>query len=51
VMALDRLWRANGAWLGSLDVNPLIVTETGLVAVDALFVAADRPNEGTGPTT
>jgi acetate---CoA ligase (ADP-forming) len=42
VMALDRLWRANGAWLGSLDVNPLIVTEAGVVAVDALFVAADR---------
>jgi hypothetical protein len=51
VMALDRLWRANGAWLGSVDVNPLIVTETGLVAVDALFVAADRPNGDTGPTT
>ena len=45
VMALDRLWRANGAWLGSLDVNPLIVTEEGVVAVDALFVAADREAE------
>ena len=42
VMALDRLWRANGAWLSSVDVNPLIVTEAGAVAVDALFVAADR---------
>jgi acyl-CoA synthetase (NDP forming) len=47
VMALDRLWRANGAWLGSLDVNPLIVTEAGAVAVDALFVAADREQEGS----
>ena len=51
VMALDRLWRAHGAWLGSLDVNPLIVTETGVVAVDALFVAADREVAGPGPTT
>ena len=45
VLALDRLWRNNGAWLGSLDVNPLVVTETGVTAVDALFVAA------AGPTT
>ena len=52
VMALDRLWRANGAWLGSLDINPLIVTEAGVVAVDALFVAADREVEvGPGLTT
>jgi len=47
VMALDRLWRANGAWLGSLDVNPLIVTEADVVAVDALFVAAGREDEAT----
>jgi len=51
VMALDRLWRANGAWLGSLDVNPLIVTEAGVVAVDALFVAADLQVEDPWPTT
>ena len=51
VMALDRLWRAHGAWLGSLDVNPLIVTEAGVVAVDALLVAAERQVEGPGPTT
>jgi succinyl-CoA synthetase beta subunit len=51
VMALDELWRANGAWLGSLDVNPLIVTEAGVVAVDALFVAADREAEHRWPTT
>jgi succinyl-CoA synthetase beta subunit len=36
---LDRLWRQHGAWLGSLDINPLIVTEDGLLAVDALLVA------------
>jgi acyl-CoA synthetase (NDP forming) len=51
VMALERLWRDNGAWLGSLDVNPLIVTEAGVVAVDALFVAADREVAGPWPTT
>ena len=42
VMALGGLWRANGAWLSSLDVNPLIVTETGVVAVDT-FVHRCRP--------
>jgi acyl-CoA synthetase (NDP forming) len=46
VMALDRLWRNHSAWLGSLDVNPLIVTEAGVVAVDALFVAAQREVDG-----
>jgi acyl-CoA synthetase (NDP forming) len=51
VMALDRLWRANGAWLASLDVNPLIVTEVGVVAVDALFVAADQEPEVPRSTT
>ncbi len=51
VMALDGLWRANGAWLASLDVNPLIVTETGVVAVDALFVAADQEVEDRRSTT
>ena len=51
VMALERLWRDNGAWLGSLDVNPLIVTEAGAVAVDALFVAADHEVEDPWPTT
>jgi succinyl-CoA synthetase beta subunit len=50
-MALDGLWRANGAWLASLDVNPLIVTETGVVAVDALFIAADQAVEGVQTTT
>jgi acyl-CoA synthetase (NDP forming) len=51
VMALDGLWRANGAWLASLDVNPLIVTETGVVAVDALFIAADQAVEDLQMTT
>jgi acyl-CoA synthetase (NDP forming) len=36
---LDRLWRAHGAWLDSLDLNPMIVGAQGLVAVDALMIA------------
>jgi len=36
---LDHLWRIHGSWLGSVDVNPLIVTDEGLLAVDALLVA------------
>ena len=36
VQGLDRLWREHGAWLDSVDVNPLIVTDDGVVAVDAL---------------
>ena len=39
VVALDALWRRHGSWLASVDVNPLIVTDTSVVAVDALFVA------------
>jgi hypothetical protein len=41
---LDRLWRTHRHWMSSLDVNPLIVTDDGLVAVDALFLA-DRPRD------
>ena len=40
VLGLAELWRRHGAWLGSVDVNPLIVTDDGVVAVDALLVAA-----------
>jgi acyl-CoA synthetase (NDP forming) len=36
---LDQLWRRHGNWLHTVDVNPLIVTDDGLVAVDALMVA------------
>jgi succinyl-CoA synthetase beta subunit len=39
VEGLDRLWRQHGAWLESADINPLIVADDGLVAVDALMVA------------
>ena len=39
VLGLDRLWREHGAWLDSVDVNPLIVTADGVVAVDALMIS------------
>lgn len=39
VEAMGRLWEANGAWLASADINPLIVTDDGVVAVDALLLA------------
>lgn len=37
---LDRIWRRHGSWLESLDINPLIVTPDGLIAVDALVVVS-----------
>ncbi len=39
---VDRLWDAVGGWVESLDLNPLIVTDAGVVAVDALVMVA-RP--------
>ena len=36
---LDRLWRTHGTWLDSLDLNPMIVGDEGVVAVDALLIA------------
>jgi acyl-CoA synthetase (NDP forming) len=39
--AAERLWAATAGWLGSADINPLVVTDDGLVAVDALILAAD----------
>ena len=44
ICGLARLWRTHRHWMSSLDVNPLIVTEDGLVAVDALFLG-DRPKD------
>jgi acetate---CoA ligase (ADP-forming) len=42
LLALDQLWLTHSSWIGSIDINPLIVTEAGLIAVDAVFVA--KPN-------
>jgi hypothetical protein len=39
VLSMGDLWQRHGAWLASVDVNPLIVTLDGVVAVDALLVA------------
>ncbi len=38
--AAERLWQMTSGWAASIDLNPLIVTEDALVAVDALFVVA-----------
>jgi acetate---CoA ligase (ADP-forming) len=37
--AVAELWRHTGAWLASADLNPVIVTDHGVVVVDALLVA------------
>jgi acetate---CoA ligase (ADP-forming) len=36
---LNRLWREHGDWLGSADLNPLMVTPDAVIAVDALLLA------------
>lgn len=41
VEALERVWERTRHWLGSADINPLVVTEDGVVAVDALLLAAE----------
>jgi acyl-CoA synthetase (NDP forming) len=41
VEALQRIWDRTRHWLGSADINPLVVTPEGVVAVDALFLAAE----------
>ena len=38
--AVNRLWATNRSWLDSADLNPLIVTTNGLLAVDALLIAS-----------
>jgi len=38
--AAERLWRMTSGWATSIDINPLMVTQDALVAVDALFVVA-----------
>ena len=46
VLGVAELWERHGAWLGSVDVNPLIVTAAGPVAVDALVIG-DMSVKGT----
>jgi acetate---CoA ligase (ADP-forming) len=36
--AVGRLWDQHAGWLDSADLNPLVVTPSGVVAVDALLV-------------
>lgn len=45
VLAIGELWRRHGSWLHSVDLNPLIVSADGVVAVDALLIA--RTNGST----
>ncbi len=40
LLSVGRLATASADWLESLDLNPLVLTPAGFVAVDALFVAA-----------
>ncbi|HEY9310879.1 acetate--CoA ligase family protein [Williamsia sp.] len=41
LVGFGRLAAACHAWIESLDVNPLLVTEYGLIAVDALCIVRD----------
>jgi acyl-CoA synthetase (NDP forming) len=43
IEAVGRLWERHGSWLASADLNPLVVTADGAVAVDALLVADAPP--------
>jgi acyl-CoA synthetase (NDP forming) len=38
LLGLSELWRQVGGWASSVDINPLVVTDTGVVAVDALIL-------------
>ncbi len=38
LLAVDRLWRRLGGHASSVDINPLVVTASGVVAVDALIL-------------
>lgn len=61
LVAVGRLAAGASGWLASLDVNPLLVTEDGFVAVDALCLVApalaeddvrdDNRDRGTGAGT
>jgi hypothetical protein len=50
VEAAGRLFDATASWLGSADLNPLVVTADGVVAVDVLLVAREtEPDDGVTP--
>jgi acyl-CoA synthetase (NDP forming) len=36
----ERLWQMTSGWASSIDINPLMVTDNALVAVDALILVA-----------
>jgi acetate---CoA ligase (ADP-forming) len=38
IEAVAALWEREREWLGSADLNPLVVTNDGVIAVDALLV-------------
>jgi len=42
VHGMATLWAEHGGWLASADVNPLIITEDGAVAVDVLLTVREN---------
>jgi len=42
VYGIAALWAEHGGWLSSADVNPLIITEDGVVAVDVLLTVREN---------
>jgi acyl-CoA synthetase (NDP forming) len=45
VRSLDLLWARNASWLDAADINPLIVSEDGVVAVDVLLIGRDGASD------
>ena len=44
VQGVDSLWSKVGGWVSSLDLNPLMVTDQGILAVDALLMVDPEAN-------
>jgi succinyl-CoA synthetase beta subunit len=42
VHGIAKLWTEHGGWLAAADVNPLIITEDGVVAVDVLLTVREN---------
>jgi len=38
LLGVSELWRRVGSWASSVDINPLLVTDSGVFAVDALIL-------------